>query len=331
MLGYAWRIIRYIKRPFLYIWFVVSYKIFNMQKRIPDIHFLQHKKHSNVDYYWNWHTVSARPFLTAKESERNLEWRFNEYPLFRELSGLYGDHSGQVILDYGCGPGNDLIGFGIRSGARKIIGIDISEKALCFAQHRLALHRIDPDRIELFCISDSSTPTIPIPDNSIDFFSSQGVIHHTSHPDQVLKELYRVLKQDGKGCIMVYNYDSIWLHLYTAYQRIILNGKFKGLNIYDAFTKNTDGESCPIAHCYKPDEFINMCQSAGFRETHYMGGYLSKMELDILHTYYEASLKDGRLPAIHAQFLKDLTWDKNGYPMYNGKYAGVGGVYTLKK
>ena len=27
------------------------------------------------------------------------------------LSGLYGQHDGQAILDYGCGPGNDVIGF----------------------------------------------------------------------------------------------------------------------------------------------------------------------------------------------------------------------------
>src|SRR5437016_1773300 len=61
-----------------------------------------------VDRYWTAHTVNSTPFLTPKQSLRYLEGRFAEYPLFREFSGLYGAHVGEVVVDYGCGPGNDL-------------------------------------------------------------------------------------------------------------------------------------------------------------------------------------------------------------------------------
>ncbi len=44
---------------------------------------------------------------------------------------------------YGCGPGNDLVGFLLWGHARQVIGIDISRKALELARRRLALHRID--------------------------------------------------------------------------------------------------------------------------------------------------------------------------------------------
>ncbi len=320
-----------INKPFLNIWFYFTYRYYKKRGRIPTIHYSKNGQKTNVDFYWNWHTVNARPFLTQKKSEAYLEWRFEEYPLFRELSHLYGDHTGQIVLDYGCGPGNDLIGFSIKSGAIKVIGIDISDKALRLAQHRLALHKIDPKSVALYCISDSELPSIPLADNSIDFFSSQGVVHHTSNPNFILMELYRVLKKDGEGCIMVYNHDSIWLHLYTAYQRTIVNGDFKGLDIYDAFTKNTDGESCPIAHCYKSEEFITMCKHAGFCEVNYMGGYLSRTEMEVIQKYYSMALEDKRLASEHLQFLKSLKWDGNGYPIYNGMYAGVGGVYRLKK
>src|ERR1700709_1314654 len=55
---------------------------------------------NRVDEYWTGHTVNSTPFLTARQSSRYLDWRFREYPLFREFSGLYGVHEGQAVLDY---------------------------------------------------------------------------------------------------------------------------------------------------------------------------------------------------------------------------------------
>src|SRR4051794_22721099 len=66
---------------------------------------------TRVESYWGRHTVDTSKLWTRRASERQLEWRFAQYPLFREFSGLWGNHDGEVILDYGCGPGNDLTGF----------------------------------------------------------------------------------------------------------------------------------------------------------------------------------------------------------------------------
>src|SRR5512138_913483 len=71
-----------------------------------------------VDSYWDQHIVNSKPFETQKESLGYLEWRFDEYPLFRALMGLWGDHTNQIVLDYGCGPGNDLTGFVVYSNAK---------------------------------------------------------------------------------------------------------------------------------------------------------------------------------------------------------------------
>ena len=95
-----------------------------------------------VDRYWTGHTVRAARFTSAARVERYLEWRFDQYPLFREFSGLWGDHDGEIVLDYGCGPGNDLIGFTIHTGARRLIGLDVSPTALELARERLALHGV---------------------------------------------------------------------------------------------------------------------------------------------------------------------------------------------
>ena len=114
-----------------------------------------------MEWYWSRHTVNSRPFKSAGESEAYLAWRFQQYPLFREFMDLWGDHDGQTILDYGCGPGDDVTGFLLHTGARRVIGLDVSPKALDLTHRRLQLHEIDPGRYDLIKVSDA-TPSIPL-------------------------------------------------------------------------------------------------------------------------------------------------------------------------
>ncbi len=285
---------------------------------------------TSADLYWGQHTVNSTPFKSTAASLSYLEWRFEEYPMFRDLMQLYGEHEDQIILDYGCGPGNDLVGFSVYSKAKKVIGIDVSLKALDLAAGRLALHHIDPARIELIRITDSNT-TIPLLRDSVDYIYCGGVLHHTSNPEAILQEFYRVLRQGSEACVMVYNRNSLWLHLYTAYDKMILKTAFPGLSLTEAFSKNTDGEACPISRCYAPEMFIAMCKQAGFPRAEFVGGYLSRHELSLLKDLGRKAIEDHRLGTEHREFLRNITYDKKGYPMYQGKHAGIGGVYRLYK
>lgn len=302
---------------------------FSRREGGPAINSLLAEQSTPVDHYWSEHTVNSKPFRTTSESERYLQWRASVYPLFMEFMNLYGEHDDQVVLDYGCGPGNDLVGFALYTQAKKIIGIDISEKALSLAQQRLALHRVGSERIELIHSSDSVT-TIPLEDESIDYVHCAGVLQHTSSPETLLKEFYRILKRGAEACVMVYNRDSVWLHLYTAFQRMIVEGVFHGMSALEAFSKNVDGEDCPLARCYSADEFMAICAEIGF-EPEYVGGYLSDTELESLKLYREEALQSSKLAEEHKHFIASLTFDERGYPVYRGKYAGIGGVYRLYK
>jgi ubiquinone/menaquinone biosynthesis C-methylase UbiE len=284
---------------------------------------------TSVDSYWENFTVYALPFQSAQESLEYLEWRFEQYPLFREFMQLYGQHDGQVVLDYGCGPGNDLVGFLVHTSAKKVIGIDISAKALEVATRRLALHQIEPERIELIRTADSNTE-IPLADDSVDHIYCEGVLHHTTYPEAILREFYRILKPAAQACIMVYNRHSLWLHLHTAYIKMILENAFTGLSLEDAFAKTTDSDTCPIARCYAPEEFIALGNQLGF-QTEFVGGYLSLHELKIWQELGQQALSDARLASEHRAFLQALVFDAHGYPMYQGKHAGIGGVYNLYK
>jgi SAM-dependent methyltransferase len=284
---------------------------------------------TDVESYWGRHTVNTLRLWTPRASRRQLEWRFDHYPLFREFSGLWGKHDGEVVLDYGCGPGNDVTGFAIHTAARKIIGIDVSAKALSLAADRLALHRVNPTRIELIHADDADAG-IPLSDGYVDFFQSQGVIHHVSHPEALLRELHRVLKPGGNACVMVYNRDSIWFNLYVAYEVMIRDGQYSDLSIEDAFTHCTDGPDCPISRCYRGDEFTALCSEVGF-EVEYLGGYLSQVELTSVAESLREAREDARLGGEQREFLNSLTFDEDGYPMHAGLHAGIGGTYRLRR
>ncbi|RIK31451.1 MAG: hypothetical protein DCC56_04495 [Anaerolineae bacterium] len=293
----------------------------------PEIKTINSNPATVIDEFWSANTVYAPPMRSALQSRMNIEWRFRIHPMFKELTGLYGDHSNEVILDYGCGPGNDIVGFAIRSHASKIIGMDISTQSLSLAAHRLALHNVDLGRVELTQIRDSS-PVIPLPDSSVDFISCQGILMHTSEPAKILAEFSRVLKPDAKACIMVYSQPSIWFNLYTAYEQMIVKDAFPGKSLEQAFTGNTDGLDCPMSRCFPIEDFSSMCRSVGFECT-YAGGYLTETEMIALRRYRKQALGDPRFAKQHKDFLGVLEFDKRSLPMYKGLYAGVSGVYHL--
>lgn len=280
-----------------------------------------------VDAYWAEHTVHSTPFRSARASLAHLRQRSRDYPLFEPLMELYGDHSGHTVVDYGCGPGNDLVGFLLAGQARRVIGIDVSRKALDLARRRLALHHFDATRAALILIGDGDV-RIPLDDASIDYLYCEGVLHHTSNPGGALQEFRRIIKPGAKVAIMVYNRDSLYYHLYTAYQRQVLDGAFSGLTVDEAFRRNTDGEECPISRAYRPGDFLADCERAGFI-ARFVGGYFAEPELPLFRSLRERAQADERLAHEHRAFLDELEVGADGYPRYHGQFAGVGGVFHL--
>jgi SAM-dependent methyltransferase len=285
-------------------------------------------RHDEVEAFWTAHTVRDEAFRAARESSEYLEWRFAEYPLLREFMALWGQHDGHTVLDYGCGPGNDTTGFLIGSNAARVIGMDVSPRALALCRQRLMLHRVDPDRVRLFLVSDSE-PRIPLEDGSVDHVNCGGVLHHTSFPDELLAEFYRVLRPGGTANIMVYGHDSIFVHLYVGYILRLRERRFDGTGLDDAFAACADGGGCPIARAYLVEDFSQMCRAAGL-EVDYVGGYLSLDELRWLRHDLDRALAS-ELEEESKGFLSSLTMDSEGMPMHQGKYAGLSGVYRLFK
>jgi SAM-dependent methyltransferase len=278
---------------------------------------------ASVSEYWNSHNVTAhRTFATAEESLQYFHWRNSQYANYLALMPVSG-FDGRRVLDYGCGPGHDLVGFGAYSKPSRLAGVDVSASSIREARARLALHGIDA---ELHRIEPGER--LPFEDAAFDHVHSSGVLHHIEDPVAALREIKRVLRPGGTMNVMVYNFDSVWTHLFVAYHRTIVAGRYAGLSLREQFARSTDGDECPIARCYRPDEFIAVANSAGLAAT-FAGAAVAVHELSLLATRFEA-IMDPRLPEASRQFLQSLEFDRQMLPLAGGHHAGVDGIYQLR-
>lgn len=282
-------------------------------------------KYQTSEGYWTRHNVTLHhQFNNTDESYRYFEWRSMQYLGYLELMPV-DKADGKVVLDYGCGPGHDLVGFVSRSKPKKLIGMDVSPSSINEAKARLSLHEGDVD----FMLIDENFARLPLEDNSIDIIHTSGVLHHIADLGKVLRELARVLSDTGYMQVMVYNYDSIWMHLFTHYIQQIKNKTLANLDKREAFSKFTDGYACPIANCYKKEEFISLVQSFGLK-CEFAGAAISTLEMKILNERF-AALEAIELDSESREFLYSITFDNLGRPLYKGNVAGQDACYRISK
>ena len=275
--------------------------------------------------FWNEFHVDApeQGFPSVEASLHHYDWRNRLYPGYIELMPVDAAH-GFVVLDYGCGPGNDVIGFGHYSRPKKIYAADISETAMALAARRAKLHGIDVEFIRI----DQVDTRLPLETASVDLIHSSGVLHHTPNPQAILNELRRVLRPEGYCQIMVYHYHSIWMHLFVAYHKLVKEAKFQSLSLRDAFTRTTDTTDTPIAECYTAEAFAELVRPCGFA-CEFLGASMSVFELKQLPSRFDA-LEDIRLNAESRKFLCDLTFDTRHWPQHQGRVAGINACFRLR-
>lgn len=96
-----------------------------------------------------------------------------------------------VILDIGCGFGHSLLELDKRFSPKKIIALDVDDKA----GERIQKH-IDycQSSIEL---KVNNASKIDLPDQSVDMVFCHQTFHHIIDQESAIKEFYRVLKPGG--------------------------------------------------------------------------------------------------------------------------------------
>jgi 2-polyprenyl-3-methyl-5-hydroxy-6-metoxy-1,4-benzoquinol methylase len=162
---------------------------------------------ARVRDYWN---VKVEDWeITAHKSGSREYFAEIEAYRFEKLSYLpktvqFDGYAGKTVLDVGCGLGNDLSRF-VRGGSI-VTGIDLSPRAIELARMNFAQRGL-PGRFEVM-----DGEALGLPDESFDVVYCHTVLHFTPDPDQMVREIHRVLKRDGIAIIMIANRRS-WMNV----------------------------------------------------------------------------------------------------------------------
>lgn len=111
------------------------------------------------------------------------------------------DIKADVLIDLGCGDGRLTVEMAKVVGASEVYCIDVDAKALNVAASR---------GLRTFAI-DLSSDRFPLPDESVDLATALEVIEHLSNPDNMLREVRRVLRTGGHLLITTPNLAS-WVN-----------------------------------------------------------------------------------------------------------------------
>ena len=146
---------------------------------------------------------------------------------------------GAKVLDLGCGAGLDLYLYAQAVGPNgKVYGLDISEEMIAKAQHNMEM--LNLQNTEFLC---TAADKIPLPNESVDIVTANGIYNLSPDKSAVMHEVYRVLRPGGH-------------HIFAE---IILKAPLP-----EEIRKNVNDWFRCIGGALPKDDFLKCLQSAGF-------------------------------------------------------------------
>ena len=103
------------------------------------------------------------------------------------------DASGKNVLDIGCGCGGAAIHLIKNHGAKSVLGIDTESLVITRAEELAVKHDLS-NLAQFRCVKPGP---LVIPDESIDLVFSKETFLHIPNKDDLIKDIYRVLKPSG--------------------------------------------------------------------------------------------------------------------------------------
>ncbi len=110
---------------------------------------------------------------------------------------------GEIALVVGCSYGFEVEAL-YKYGFKEVYGLDISEYAISKAKELYSEWK------DKFVVGD--VENIPFKDETFDFVYAADILEHTFNPVRALREIYRVLKPEGKVYVRVPNTFAISLY-----------------------------------------------------------------------------------------------------------------------
>ncbi len=129
-----------------------------------------------------------------------------------ELRQLPAMPDAALVLDAGCGTGRYAAAWRALHRAATVIGVDLNQVIL----------RDDQVSPGALAPVNGDLEALPFRSGTFDVVMSRGVIQHTPHPEQALRELLRVCKPGGT--LFFYTYRHGWYDVVLAGARAIARG-----------------------------------------------------------------------------------------------------------
>ncbi|MGD9534138.1 MAG: arsenite methyltransferase [Candidatus Nitrosocosmicus sp.] len=154
--------------------------------------------------------ASSDIFMSPFESSKAVGYDSDKLKLIPESSVLgvgcgnptrfANINEGDTVIDLGSGAGIDVfLAANLVKESGKVIGIDMTENMLKKARENAGKHSY---RNVEFRHGDIEQ-RIPVEDNSVDLVISNCVINLTTDKEKTFREIYRILKPEGKGKMVI--------------------------------------------------------------------------------------------------------------------------------
>ena len=148
--------------------------------------------------------------LSPFESSKTVGYDSDKLKLIPETSVLgvgcgnptrFADiNEGDTVVDLGSGAGIDVfLAANVVKESGKVIGIDMTENMLDKARENAEKHGYTNVEFRQGDIEQR----IPVEDNFVDVVISNCVINLTTSKENTFKEIYRILKSEGKGKMVI--------------------------------------------------------------------------------------------------------------------------------
>jgi ubiquinone/menaquinone biosynthesis C-methylase UbiE len=114
--------------------------------------------------------------------------------------GFANINEGDTVVDLGSGAGIDVfLAANLVKERGKVIGIDMTENMLNKAKDNAKKHGYTNVEFRQGDIEQR----IPVEDNSVDLVISNCVVNLTTNKEKTFREIYRILKSEGKGKMVI--------------------------------------------------------------------------------------------------------------------------------
>lgn len=216
----------------------------------------------DVQTYWNARPCNLRH--SAKEvgtREYFDEVRARKYfveshiPTFADFLTWRG----KKVLEIGCGLGTETVNFALHGA--QVTAVDVSEKSLELARKRAEVYGVE-DQIK-FYQGNAEELTQVVPVERYDLIWAFGSIHHSPHPERIIRQICAYMDDKSELRMMVYHkwsWKVLWIILRYGH------GAFWKTDALVA--KYSEAQTgCPITYTYTKRSVQHLLQGLKIQES----------------------------------------------------------------